>query len=292
MNKLVHLLRTPYPAQIQRWKTVVIPAVIIFLILYLLQPFGIAQAGERALLMCSLSALLTAGVSALFSYALPTLFPRFYDERRWTVGRYLLNLVGMLMLIAVAIWLLLSWLTDTGIDVRLFGYVMLWVLILAPFPTVVFTMWSYNLNLRRHLQEAMNINASLSQHPQKQENVAETSAEPMLTFCGNTKECLSLKSSDFLYAESDGNYIRLNYLLAGDGKMSRKLLRLTMKQAEEITATCPDIMRCHRAFLVNVDKVVKVTGNSQGLRLRLEGCTDEVPVSRVYVKQVKTKLED
>jgi len=64
-----------------------------------------------------------------------------------------------------------------------------------------------------------------------------------------------------------------------------------MKQAEEAVAACPFIVRCHRAFLVNVSTVVKVDGNSQGYRLRLEGCKDEVPVSRAYSKEVKTLIE-
>ena len=41
MNKLTELWRSPYPMFYQRWKAVVIPSVIIFLILYILQPFGI-----------------------------------------------------------------------------------------------------------------------------------------------------------------------------------------------------------------------------------------------------------
>ena len=64
-----------------------------------------------------------------------------------------------------------------------------------------------------------------------------------------------------------------------------------LKQAEEAVAACSFIVRCHRAFLVNIRTVVKVDGNSQGYRLRLEGCTEEVPVSRGYAKEIKTLIE-
>ena len=290
MNKLVNLLRTPYPIQIQRWKTVVIPAVIIFLILYLLQPFGIAQAKGNVLSICAVSALLTAGISALFNYVLPALFPEFYDERRWTVGHYLLHLSALLLFITVAIGLWVSWLMGVRPNIQLFGYTLLWVLILAPFPTVIFTMWSYNLNLRRHLQAATDINTSLSQYITETAKGQKEPATSTLTFCDNAKESFSLACTDFLYAESDGNYIKLNYWSEDERKAKRKQCRLTMKSAEEIAASCPDIMRCHRAFLVNISKVTKVSGNSQGLRLRLKGCADEVPVSRIYVKQIRKKL--
>ena len=69
------------------------------------------------------------------------------------------------------------------------------------------------------------------------------------------------------------------------------LLRMTMKQAEEVTGGSPLVVKCHRAFLVNLRKVVKVSGNSQGYRLLLEGCPEEIPVSRAYSKQVKELME-
>ena len=116
-----------------------------------------------------------------------------------------------------------------------------------------------------------------------------TQDSPFLLFQGGIRESLELDSKDLLYVESNGNYIRVNYQKAG--KNVQCLLRATMKQAEEVTAVCPLVLKCHRAFLVNVRKVVKVNGNSQGYRLLLEGCPEEIPVSRGYSKQVKELIE-
>ena len=51
MNKLTELWRSPYPMFYQRWKAVVIPSVIIFLILYILQPFGISRIKKAFLVL-------------------------------------------------------------------------------------------------------------------------------------------------------------------------------------------------------------------------------------------------
>lgn len=83
----------------------------------------------------------------------------------------------------------------------------------------------------------------------------------------------------------------MRYLSPKDNRPVSKLLRLTMKQAEASVASAPFIIRCHRAFLVNLHQVIKVDGNSQGYRLRLDGCADEVPVSRAYAKEVKGLIE-
>lgn len=90
--KWIELLRAPYPMYCQRWKAVVIPSVIIFLILYLLQPFGISRIEGSRLAVVFGSALISAGASGVFVYLLPALFPAYYKEERWTLGRHLLSL--------------------------------------------------------------------------------------------------------------------------------------------------------------------------------------------------------
>ena len=49
-----------------------------------------------------------------------------------------------------------------------------------------------------------------------------------------------------------------------------------------------EIIQCHRAFIVNTNKIISAKGNSQGLRLSLENCNNEVPVSRNYVDLVRS----
>ena len=98
---------------------------------------------------------------------------------------------------------------------------------------------------------------------------------------------------------SQRKYVYLHYTLiitasairATGGKPTRQLLRITLKEAEEAATACPSIIRCHRAFLVNLDKVVKVDGNQQGYRLHLEGCKNAIPVSRTYAKKLKERLK-
>lgn len=164
-------------------------------------------------------------------------------------------------------------------------------------------MWNRNLQLVRNLKEATEINYALAKRENTQKEKIRTRNEEQigeggaaeeetfmqLVFSGGTKEMLEVDAHTLFYVEAEGNYIRVAYSSAD--KMQQKLVRATMKQAEEAVAACSFIVRCHRAFLVNIRTVVKVDGNSQGYRLRLEGCTEEVPVSRGYAKEIKTLIE-
>ncbi|PLX09668.1 MAG: hypothetical protein C0596_01215 [Marinilabiliales bacterium] len=49
-------------------------------------------------------------------------------------------------------------------------------------------------------------------------------------------------------------------------------------------------MKTHRAYIVNIYKVKKVSGNSQGYVLTIENCEVQIPVSRSQTKLFKKAL--
>ncbi len=51
------------------------------------------------------------------------------------------------------------------------------------------------------------------------------------------------------------------------------------------------LIRCHRSYIMNPDKVIQVSGNAQGLKLELSNKTYQVPVSRKYIPEIKAVLD-
>ncbi|MCQ2189270.1 MAG: LytTR family transcriptional regulator [Paludibacteraceae bacterium] len=127
--------------------------------------------------------------------------------------------------------------------------------------------------------ELEKINIQLSKNKAK-ETKQETSTD-QITITGTTQENVTLSPSDFLFAEAEGNYISIYF--KKDGKAERRQLRQTMKQLAFELEEYPRIMRIHRAFLVNLDQISRVDGNSQGYRLKIDGYDGEIPVSRGYI---------
>ena len=204
MNKLVSLLRSPYPVLFQRWKSVVIPSAIVAFILYAFQPFGISLKEGSKLGIAIGSGGITAGASVICHYLLPALFPSYYKEQHWTLGKYVLDLLLLFFLIAVGLWLYISWLSGIGMNGSLFLLVCTWVMILAPFPLVFCLIWNRNMVLARNLKEAAEINSFLPRKmsaegggssPEKKEG--DTGR---LVFSGGTKDVLEVSDCDFLYA--------------------------------------------------------------------------------------------
>ncbi|HVU59179.1 MAG TPA: LytTR family DNA-binding domain-containing protein [Puia sp.] len=90
----------------------------------------------------------------------------------------------------------------------------------------------------------------------------------------------ALHSAQFLYAEAADNYVKIFYT------DDQQLIRSTLRQLEEIFQGNERIFRCHRTYLVNLDKVVHISGNAQGYKLHLEGVSQIIPVSRSLNGQI------
>lgn len=288
-EKIRRYLQSPYPVVYQRWKVVLISSLVVFLILLVLQPFGISGIeGHKFWILLGFM-----GVTAVFLsipvYLFACLFPEFYKEEGWTVWKQIVNLLMVILFIAVGNWLYSTFVFGWGLRWDVFCVFALFTLVIGLFPTVLFILLNQNRLLAIHLEEATEMNLHLQRSVSATESVETTEIVSLLSFQGGTRESLELDSKDLLYIESDGNYIRVNYQKGG--RTMQCLLRMTMKQAEEVTGGSPLVAKCHRAFLVNLRKVVKVSGNSQGYRLLLEGCPEEIPVSRAYSKQVKELME-
>jgi hypothetical protein len=92
------------------------------------------------------------------------------------------------------------------------------------------------------------------------------------------KEELDFYPNQFIYAESQGNYVVFHLVI--DDKPSEVMIRNSIKDIERQLKAIPHFMRIHRAFIVNLKKVTSKTGNALGYRLKLAGSNNMIPVSR------------
>ena len=155
-------------------------------------------------------------------------------------------------------------------------------LVVALIPITILIISKQKYLLRKHIDSADSLNKNLQEKP----NLVQNST--IKFFADNEKDFIEFDINEFLYIESSGNYIEL-YIQYND-KIIRKTFRSTLKRSLDFFANHPEIIQCHRAFLVNTSKIINAKGNSQGLRLSLENCETEVPVSRGYVERIKNKI--
>ncbi len=94
----------------------------------------------------------------------------------------------------------------------------------------------------------------------------------------------SVLKENLLYLESAENYVNICYL--NKGKVAKYLLRDTLKKIEE-SFSGTEIIRCHRSYMVNFEKVKVIRKDREGLKLEFDDPTvTDIPVSKTYINAV------
>ena len=139
--------------------------------------------------------------------------------------------------------------------------------------------------LAMELEEIRELNEKLTTPLPHREGVGES----LLLLRGTTNESVTLQISHLLFIEAVGNYVKVNHLR--DGQVHTDMLRATMKQMEETLQDYPMIVRCHRAFLVNLGQVEQIVSHSGSTQLLINHCHESLPVSRSNMAQIKAAIK-
>jgi hypothetical protein len=94
----------------------------------------------------------------------------------------------------------------------------------------------------------------------------------------------SIKAEHLLYIESADNYVNIFYI--DKSKTVRFTLRNSIKRLEAQLKSA-QVIRCHRSYMVNFEKVTILRKDKDELILELDGPTSiELPVSKTYAQNV------
>ncbi len=219
----------------------------------------------------------------LYEYGFLGQLRSFREELNWTVGKHILSVLGLLFLIGIGNFFYSYWILQTGFRWSVFLFFQLATVALGIFPVTAIALIRYNFLLKRNLKDA----ASLSKELPKQ--VIGTKHD-LIIEDEQGKTLLNLKEGWFIAAVADDNYLDVYYLKNGEF-LTHEVIRFTLARLEAVVKDRPNLVRCHRKYLVNLDFVEQCKGNAQGLKLKLAQVESEIPVSRASVEEVRKRLQ-
>jgi len=102
---------------------------------------------------------------------------------------------------------------------------------------------------------------------------------------------ISIMLENLLYVDSADNYATIHYL--NKSKLSHYLIRNSLKWMEENLTKDSPLVRCHRSYIVNLDKVKVLRKTKEGILLELDtDSTPDIPVSKTYYERVMSKFSN
>ena len=237
-------------------------AVSVYLILVILQPFGINDGpNEKYFYLLGFLAITYVG-SVIPTAIMHRIYKTEVEEGRFSNGKNITAYLLSVLLIMIGNFWYFKFLNP---DIPALS--MLWAAIWQTIIISILLLGVYfafnNVQLRRELERIQQINARLSQKTTLQQSAPESTPLTLL------------------YIESDKNYCKIT-TAAGTS-----VLRSTLTTLENQLKPCGHVIRCHRAFLVNMQSVEGILGSSSaGYKLKIKDCDATVPVSRTYIAEV------
>jgi len=277
-------LNQPYPLFESKWKLNISISLFVALFMLIFQPFGLSDyhSINKPIIIAGYGCV--TYVVLLFNlHIIPFFLKSLFDGKLWTVIKQIFWLIWIIFTIGFGNYIYSSFIFSIFSGFYGFLIFQFFTLAIGIIPIVVLTILKQNFMLSQNLKTANDFNNRLKLKDEKvmQEQIICLMAE-------NGKDKLEIGLSNLLYIESTGNYIQIFY--TKEFKLKNALLRSSLKRTELQIKDYSSIVKCHRAFLVSINKITQVKGNSQGLKLVLKDTDIEIPVSRNFSKSLKDKI--
>ncbi len=267
------------PEYLNQWgniiRLVLFTAIFALVFINVYAPFGadsyLKLSGIRLFLYSSFVILTGMGV-VVISRLMMFLYSRKKILNYW---RYILWVISEILVMAFVYCIYVKFILDDPRDFMIIFSASIKntaLIILIPY-TILWLFFSWQDNATR-LQQLQEMDG-----PMKSENVGMI---PFRDEKGSLR--LSIQMADLLYLEAADNYVSVHYLQRG--KVQRFMVRNSMKTYEQQFSDS-NIIRCHRSYMVNLEKVDIIRKEKDGLHLELDADPPlSLLVSKTYITGV------
>lgn len=215
---------------------------------------------------------------------IPLMIPQYFNEDKWTLKRNLLWVMGInlifvnIMFFALNLFLIYKY--DNFQEFTFKNY--LWwaylqIIVGVPLGIIINLVNQYYL-LKKHLKIAASINHSI-------EINNEPAIQSQIEFEVDRFTKVNIDIHNLIFIEALGNYLNVTYKNNGVKKIT---IRETIYNIEQKISSPNLIYKAHRSYLVNLQHIHHITGDSQGIKVHFKDIDNVIPVSRNKIKEFRS----
>jgi hypothetical protein len=280
---MLSILSQPYPARDTRFSRAIVQALLsgglIAFILIVFQPFGSYnwQHPYKNLILGGYG--LVAIVVNLVDFGIAKkLFKNYFAENHWTVWKEILRNIAGFVLAGFFCVVYGYFAGLMPFSLMQIAYMVAVCFLVGAFPATILILLNYAYLTNKYSKPLVVATQTIVATPG--ETIVTITAE-------NEKDTLNISVDNLLYIAASDNYCTVVY--TENKKLHKTLLRSSLSRLEG-QLNYSRIVRCHRSYLVNLDKITSVSGNAQGYKLYVDAAAESVPVSRSYSAVIKEQM--
>jgi len=214
---------------------------------------------------------------------LPRIFSGIFNESKWNLIREICFQCWHIFSIGTANILYAYFVVKTELNIPKVLTFFFETLSVGFFPISIGVLSYHYYLMNKYVASAKKLNEYIGSGDNLREETAVRSDNIIIT-SENRKDKIEFNRQNLLFIRSVDNYIEV--FKTNGNTIKKILLRATLKRIEEDLKLYPDLFRCHRTYIVNLNNLSKVTGNSQGYKLFFNLIDFSIPVSRERSKKL------
>lgn len=246
----------------------------IFLFCFVYRPFGqFAPPGIPWSLISLGFAANAFFIVGLNHYFLLRMIPPGIPDHNWTLGKELVFSFLNIITVGVFNFMLSALFLGAPANLDGFVYIVGFTAAVGIFPAI--GIWYYKFQiLRPPAGEAL-----------RSKQLANAVVPTILIPAYNGRIALSLSPSSISHLVAVGNYVKVYHW--EEGKLRNQLVRTRLSELEKAFSDHTNLLRCHRSYIVNLDHITAIRGNSSGYKLSLREHEETIPVSRSFTQKIR-----
>lgn len=213
---------------------------------------------------------------------IPWIFPKSFTQGRWNLKFEIILNSSIWIFNATAYAFYTRYVAHVSISM----YLAFKIILLSLAPIIVLIIINERKFFRHYLKHFTEQKSKLNVAG---DEIEDHPSDEVDLYSESRSEKIRLKIYNLILIQSADNYVEIIY--KENDRIQKSLIRNTLKYIEELLKDYDSIIRCHRAFIVNIKYVSKLGGSYQGFRLKLPDLDTEVPVSRQYLLKVREALK-
>lgn len=268
----------PYPLVSRFWDQLLISVsfgLFIFLFLLFFQPFGLGDMDTNKSAYVFGFGLITSLIM-IANYSIgQRIAPSFFDADTWDVGKDILFGLWNIITIAITNYVYHVKIGGQSIDPSAILSFLIITASVGAFPLTILVFVNELYLNDRHQKNASKLSQQIESGAM---DVAIETKQEKMVIGDSDSDSMELDASDLIFVQASDNYCHIHFLK--NDKKSTRLIRTTLKNIETQLTDFPNINRCHRSYLVNRQKISKISGNARAYTIHFSLCDDQIPVSR------------
>jgi len=253
----------------------------IYLFLMVFQPFGIENIEANKAIFLSGFGFITFFTLIFSLILLPLFLPALFDLDKWNIGKE----IGFIVLNVILITLLNYAYDDIFGQAHPQKHNLLFfipvTLAVGVIPITIMVFF-FEIYLReKHEKKASSISSKIQSN-----RITEGPIHHKMIFIkyDSTNKIFEIDENDLVFIKSDDNYCKIYHF--NNDVIQTSILRITLKNIEKQLEKHPDIIRCHRSYIVNKKRILRISGNARSYNIHFENCKETAAISRSFSKDI------